>query len=100
MAKKYFYIISFAFFGFLLQFLVHGLIETWYIGLLLSDFPKYGFGLSWDRWFLIHHILTVILLIAGVVSGFFGGKFWWKKLYEDKKTDRSCWGWKNRLFGK
>lgn len=88
MAKKYFYIISFTFLGILLQFLAHELIEIWYIGLLVSDFSRYGLGLSWNQWFLIHHILTVVFIVGGMALGFFNGKYWWKKLYEDKKADR------------
>ncbi len=80
--KKKIYIISFTFLGILLQFLIHGLVETWYLGFLINDFSRYSFGFSWSQWFLIHHIVTVILFIAGVLFGFWQGKFWWRKIYE------------------
>ena len=80
--KKTVYIILFTFLGILLQFIIHGLVESWYIGLLINDFPKYGFGLSWSQWYLIHHILTVILFFAGALFGFWQGKFWWRRIYE------------------
>lgn len=83
MVKKTIYIISFSFLGILLQFLIHGLIENWYIGLLISDFPKYGLGLSWEKWYIIHHIGSIILFAAGAFFGFSQGKFWWRKIYEE-----------------
>ena len=82
--KKTIYIASFTFLGILLQFLIHGLFEAWYIGLLMSDFTKYSFGLSWSQWFLIHHTGTIILLVAGIVFGFWQGKLWWGKIYEKR----------------
>ena len=82
--KKTIYIILFTFLGILLQFLIHILVETWYIDLLITDFPKYGFGLSWYQWFIIHHIGTVILFVTGTLFGFWQGKFWWQRIYEKK----------------
>jgi hypothetical protein len=80
--KKVIYIILFTFLGILLQSIIHGLVEVWYIGLLAGNFSRYGFGLSWPQWFLFHHIATVILFFAGALFGFWQGKFWWKRLYE------------------
>lgn len=83
--KRIIYIISFVVLGVLLQFLLHAGIEIWYINLLLKDFPRYSLGLSWSDWYLIHHTATIILLIIGVLFGFWCGKFFWKKIYEGKK---------------
>jgi len=80
--KKKIYITLFVILGIFLQLLIHGLVEIWYIGLLINNFQKYSLGLSWPQWFLIHHIATVILFIAGVLFGFWQGKFWWKRIYE------------------
>ena len=85
--KKIFYIASFTFLGILLQFLIHGIVEIWYINLLTKDFSKYSLGFSWDQWFLIHHIATVILLVAGILFGFWQGKYWWKRLYENSSSN-------------
>jgi len=82
--EKRIYIILFIFLGILLQFLIHGLVEIWYIGLLTNNFSKYSFGLSWPQWYIIHHIGAVILFIAGVLFGFWQGKFWWRRIYEKK----------------
>jgi hypothetical protein len=80
--KKIIYITLFTFLGILLQFLIHALVETWYIKILVNDFPRYSLGLSWSHWFLIHHIATVVLFAAGALFGFWQGKFWWRRLYE------------------
>ena len=82
MMKKTAYIALFTFLGTILQLIIHGLVEIWYVGLLLKDFSRYGLGLSWNNWFLIHHIATVILLILGILFGFWQGKYWWRKIYE------------------
>ncbi len=81
---KIIYVALFTFLGILLQFLVHGLFERWYINLLVSDFSKYGLGFSWGQWFTIHQIGTPILFIAGALLGFWQGKFWWRKIYEKR----------------
>lgn len=79
--KRNFYIFSFTALGILLQFLIHALVEIWYINLLLNNFPRYGFGLSWNQWVLIHHALSAVLFIAGATFGFQQGKYWWHRLY-------------------
>jgi hypothetical protein len=84
--KKIVYVALFTFLGILLQLLVHGVFERWYIGLLVSDFSKYGLGLSWGQWFIIHHIGTVILFIVGALFGFWQGKFWWRRIYGKKEN--------------
>ncbi len=80
--KKKIYIGAFTLFGILLQLLIHGLVEVFYINLLLGNFEKYSFGLSWGQLYAVHHIGTVIFLIAGILFGFLAGKFFWKKIYE------------------
>ena len=85
--KKRIYITAFVLLGVLLQFLVHGLVEQWYIGLLIDDFGAYSFGLSWQQWFFVHQSGTLVLLIIGILFGFWQGTFWWKKLYVDKRHD-------------
>ena len=81
--KRLFYIASFILLGTLLQFLVHAFIEIWYIGLLLKDFPKYGIGLTWGTWVLIHNVLTTVFFFAGAWIGYKEGVYWWQKIYEE-----------------
>ncbi|MEX2052809.1 MAG: hypothetical protein WD898_01120 [Candidatus Paceibacterota bacterium] len=82
--KKKIYILAFILFGIIIQFIIHAVVEGWYIILLVRDYDKYGFGLSWDSWFLIHHIFTLVLLVAGILFGWQQGKHWWHELYEKK----------------
>ena len=82
--KKFIYITCFIITGIMLSTIVHGLIEIPVIYILISDFEKYGLGLSWGQWYIIHHIGTVILLVLGVVLGYFFSVKFWKKTYENK----------------
>ncbi len=86
--KRIVYIAAFAILGILLQFLVHALIELWYTALLMADFARYGLGLPWDAWFLIHHIATAVLFVGGVVGGYFSGRYWWRIIYIEKKYEK------------
>ena len=79
--KKIIYVALFTFLGFLLQLILHAVFEQWYISLLLKDFETFGFGLSWDEWFLVHHFLSVLLAIAGMLLGFWQGRHWYKIIY-------------------
>lgn len=79
--KKTVYIILFILLGVELQFLIHAFTEMWYINLLLRDFPTYGLGFTWRQWFIIHHIASTILLIAGAALGFWQGNYWWRRIY-------------------
>lgn len=57
-------------FGVAIQQLVHHLAERWYIDRLIEDFERYGFGWSWDTWFLIHHVMSLVLLVIGIWLGY------------------------------
>lgn len=78
--KKNVYIFLFVIFGALIGFLIHAGIEIWYINLLLADFSKYGLGLSWPQWYIIHGVGTVILFAGGSLFGYLQGKHWWRVL--------------------
>lgn len=80
--KKIFYIFMFTLLGVFLQFIAHGLLEIWYIGLLLKNFPRYGFGLSWNVWVIIHNWGTALLLAAGFHMGLRQGRYWWRRIYD------------------
>lgn len=84
--KRTIYISAFTVLGVLLQFMVHALIEIWYIGLLVDDFATFGLGLSWNAWFRIHAIGTVVLIVLGIMFGYWQGKYWWPRIYEKHKT--------------
>lgn len=87
--KKTVYIIAFTFLGILLQLLVHALIEMWYIHGLLRNFKTYSLGFTWAQWFQIHMIYSVILFVLGAIFGLWQGFYWWKKIYEKKRSKKS-----------
>ncbi|OGN14457.1 MAG: hypothetical protein A3B99_04610 [Candidatus Yanofskybacteria bacterium RIFCSPHIGHO2_02_FULL_44_12b] len=92
--KKYIYISCFIVLGLILQQFIHTIVEIWYIELLTINFDAYGFGWSWDTWFLVHHIGSVILLIAGILTGYFGGRYFWPKLYDENGKVRFPKPWR------
>lgn len=86
--KRAFYIFCFAVLGILLQFLVHALIELGVLALLLKDFGRYGLGLSWSQWYLIHHVSATVLFALGVWWGCAAGVKFWNVIYVEKR-----YGW-------
>lgn len=83
--KKVIYIILSIILGILLSTMLHAIVEIFIINLLTKDFNKYGLGLSWETWFLIHSIGTIILLVLGIVGGYLLGQRWWRIIYIEKK---------------
>ncbi len=79
--KKTVYIFSCIILFVLLSILAHAAIEIPAINLLTADFAFYGLGLSWQTWFTIHSIGTILLLLAGVAAGYFVGQRWWRYIY-------------------
>jgi hypothetical protein len=86
--KKSLYIGLFTLLGVLVSFLVHGILEIAIVRLLLADFSTYSLGLSWAQWFAIHKWGSIILLVLGVVIGFWQGKRWWYVLYETNQAGK------------
>jgi uncharacterized membrane protein len=92
--KKNIYLLCFVVLGLLLQQLIHTIVEIWYINLLIGNFDKYGFGWSWSTWFLIHHIYTFVLIVAGGLWGYWQGRRWWPKLYDENGKVRYPRPWR------
>ena len=86
--KKVVYLSLFIILGILLSFLIHAAIEIPVILLLIKDFDKYGLGLSWSQWYLIHYIGSIILLLLGIIVGYSKGKHWWRIIYVEKRFAR------------
>jgi hypothetical protein len=86
--KRAFYILAFTFLGFLLQLIVHAVVESAVLALLLEDFGRWSLGLTWSQWYAVHHVMTLALLIVGIALGYRWGVQWWQILYVEKR-----YGW-------
>lgn len=82
--KKIIYISAFIFLGFLVQFIIHGVVETGIISLLIYDFDTYNLGLEWREWVMIHYIGTILLSALGIAVGFWQGRYWWRRIYSEE----------------
>ncbi|MDX1535380.1 MAG: hypothetical protein R3346_01280 [Candidatus Spechtbacterales bacterium] len=78
------YVALFVFLGFLLQLVLHGGLEMFYIKLMNKNIEKYGLGLTWDTWAHIHNIFSFILILGGIWFGYKQGKYWWERIYVKK----------------
>jgi len=83
--KKAFYIFSCVILGILLSFILHALIVIPIIYVMIGDFEKYSFGLSWNELMIVHGIFTILLFVLGLVLGIYLGFKWWKYIYVDRK---------------
>lgn len=87
--KRIIYISLFTVLGIILSFLIHAAIEIPILWLFIKDFDQYGLGLSWQSWYLIHYIGSIVLLFIGIIFGYFQGKHWWKVIYIERRKHRS-----------
>lgn len=83
--KRAVYVSVCVFLGLLAATIVHGVVEQWYIGLLIDDFATYSFGLSWGTWYTVHHVASALLWLLGAVLGYFLGVHWWRVVYVERK---------------
>jgi hypothetical protein len=81
--KKTIYIILTIILGLVLSFFVHAAIEIIYINHLLEkgNLPEPS---SLTHQCYLPSALQIILLLAGLLGGYFLGHFWWQKIYERK----------------
>jgi hypothetical protein len=93
--KKFIYISLWIILGFLLSMLAHTGIEVWYINYLLShnsapvDFPIFGHYCSLPFSLALRSFseagVQYSLLLAGLVGGYFAGKFFWRVIYVERR---------------
>ena len=80
--KKHIYIGLFVFLGLLIQFFVHGSLEIAYSILLWREFEQWSFGMNYNQLWMIHNIVSWILVVLGAWLGYRSGRFWWNYLYQ------------------
>lgn len=86
--KKFIYRLLAVILGILLGFMVHASIEMAVIELLMRDFSRFGLGLTWAQWYMIHGLWTIITLAGGALFGWWVGGRWWQFVYIKLKRDR------------
>lgn len=64
------YLGAFVLLGFLVQLVVHAVLEMAAIELLSRDFAAWSMGLTWDQLFLVHHISAIVLALLGIALGY------------------------------
>ena len=81
--KKITYIILAIILGLFLSFLVHGVIEIFYINHLLNQklLPEAS---SLTHQCYLPSFLQIILLLAGFLGGYFLGQKWWHIVYVER----------------
>ncbi len=77
-SKKIIYIVLGMVLGLLLSFVIHAVIEIFYINWLLAEeiLPRPG---SLTHQCFLPSWLQIALPLAGLIGGFFLGCFWWRK---------------------
>lgn len=85
MVKRIVYRVAAISLGALLGFLLHALMELWYIPHLIADFDSYGLGLSWSQWFTVHRVLVLVLTGGGAALGVAWGSRWWRMIYVERR---------------
>jgi hypothetical protein len=83
--KKKIYIFFTILLGILLSIIVHGLAESWYINFSLERgiyLEPVGFL---GRVCYLPFYMSALLLLAGLVGGYFLGKNWWRIVYVEKR---------------
>ena len=83
--KRNFYIICTTFLGILLGIIVNGFVELPVIALLTFDIEKFGLGMTWEQWGVVHAIWTFITFIGGAIGGYFLGILWWRIVYVEHR---------------
>ncbi|MEJ0021094.1 MAG: hypothetical protein WDN47_00755 [Candidatus Doudnabacteria bacterium] len=89
--KRPIYLIAFTFLGFLLGLLIEAIVEFYYTTLLLADFNRYSFGLSWADLTQIRDFFAVLVFLASAWWGYRAGIYWWHQIYELNKYGSKQW---------
>ena len=95
--KRQVYLISFTFLGLLLGLLAEAIIELCYTTLLLADFNRFSFGLSWSGLFQIRNFLAAAVILGSGWWGYSSGVYWWHQIYELKIFSNRQWFKKNHM---
>ena len=91
-AKKTLYIILTMILGAELSVLVYVELEILYLRyLVVNNLPLINHDLLGYGYFLLPTPIFVIILVIGLICGYYLGRMWWHMVYEQKRH----WLWKN-----
>lgn len=82
--KKTIYIVLTMVFGLFLSFIVHAIMEIFYIKYFLSKGIVLNSSTLTSRCYL-PSFLQIFLILAGLVGGYFLGRKWWYIVYINKR---------------
>ena len=90
--KRIVYILLSMFLGLLLSFFAHVALEMPALSYLVEGGAHAGDApvLIWTRWQSVHEAGTVLIALAGLVGGWFLGRYWWRLVYVERR--RFKWG--------
>jgi len=75
--KKIIYLGLATILGLLLSFILHAGIESIYL--------KYAKNITWHHGCALPYWLQIGLVLAGLIGGYFLGRFWWRLVYIENK---------------
>jgi hypothetical protein len=78
--KHVVYLIAATILGILLSLFAHAAIEALYLSLA----QPLGYNIIWYGGCALPPVLQISLLLVGGLTGFFMGRFWWRKVYIER----------------
>ena len=73
--------------GVILSFILHAVIEIFYIDYFLSKNILLKPSALTSKCYLPSS-LQIFLLLAGIIGGYFLGKFWWRIVYVERRRQK------------
>ncbi|QQG52437.1 MAG: hypothetical protein HY931_03915 [Candidatus Falkowbacteria bacterium] len=82
--KKAIYLVAFIFFGLLLSFNLHSLMEVGYLELAARhNLAVHFYGIC-----ALPPFIQILLPILGIIFGLYFGLYWWRKIYLERCLDK------------
>ena len=78
--KKIIYLLASTVLGVLLSFIVHAFIEMSYLRWAYN----HNYAVTFFGGCALPPVLQTALWLAGIIGGFFLGRFWWQKVYVER----------------
>jgi len=86
--KKIIYIIATIFLGILLSLLAHVYIEIIYLQYAQAHNIKIVWNTALGESCSLPIILQLLIMLSGILGGYYLGQFWWRKVYVENAYKR------------